>query len=354
MALPSSARLAACLALLAAFWIVTSHLAQDSLWLDEGYSAAVVRDVHDAPQNLRRLPGYLFHSLRDTLNRSRADVHPPLYFLLLDSWGWVAGESVFALRLLSAFFGLIALAATYALGKRLFGVWTGLAALLILATASAFVYYNRETRMYTLLIALSALSMWAYWRWLERPTWPRVLLYGGLMAALLYTHDAGVLILLTQALHLLLSRPRRILRWLWPAGLALLCFAPWIPVILAQWRSYGQPGAPPFSDLGVALAALSYALTGGYLLLYLLPALGLIFLVRRQGRAALLLALWLLLTPLALWLGNALIPSLFQVRYTLAILPAAALLLAGGLMGLALNLTPQLLQGPLAIGGEGI
>jgi len=272
------------LALLAAFLIASIHLQQDSLWLDEGFSAALVRD-DDMPQSWRAVPGYLLGSLRDTLSRSHADVHPPLYFLLLDAWTWVAGESVYALRLLSTFFSLIALAATYAIGRRLVNWQAGLAALLILATAGMFVYYSREMRMYTLLLALATLSMLAYLRWLDRPTLLSAILYGGLLAALLYTHYAGALIVLTQFAHLLLSQPRRILRWLIPAGLALLLYLPWIPVILDQLAIFGRPGAPPFDDAGVALAALIYALTGGYGWLYLISLLGLPFAIRRHGPA---------------------------------------------------------------------
>jgi 4-amino-4-deoxy-L-arabinose transferase-like glycosyltransferase len=162
----------AALALLAAFWVATTHLQRDSLWIDEGYSLSIVRD-DQAPESLRDLHGFLLSSLRDTVAGIADDVHPPLYFLLLDGWTWLAGESVFSVRLLSTFFATLGLAATYALGRRLFDYRAGLIALLILGTAGMMVYYSREARMYTLLLAIGALAMLAYLRWLDRPTWRR-------------------------------------------------------------------------------------------------------------------------------------------------------------------------------------
>ena len=43
----------------------------------------------------------------ETARWTAADVHPPLYFWAVTAWRWLAGESEFALRLLSASFGLL-------------------------------------------------------------------------------------------------------------------------------------------------------------------------------------------------------------------------------------------------------
>jgi hypothetical protein len=85
--------------------------------------------------------------------------------------------------------------------------------------------------------------------------------------------------------------------------------------------------------LAFAVAALALILTGGVWWLFLLPFaltdIRLIF--RRYGSAILLLALWLLLTPAALLALNAWVAPVYQVRYTIALLPAGALLLAAAL-----------------------
>ncbi len=346
------------LALVLAFGVASIHLATDSLWFDEGYSMYVVRDAEalrdESPAAVAR---HLLNSLRDTVARTRADVHPPLYFVLLDGWTLIAGESVFVVRLLSTFFGLIGLAATYTLGRRLFDHQTGLVALLVLATAGMFIYYSRETRMYTLLLALSALATLAYVRWWDAPTRKRTLIYAGLLAALMYTHYVGVFIALTHGLHLLLTRPRKLKLMVAPVMLAEGLYAPWLPALYWQFTTHGGAAAIPFDDLNVALAALIYFLTSGYWGLHLLamgsalvfssppPAWWLTPHIWRRGWGGrsnekpifsyiILLLLWGIVTPLALLLLNGTIRALFQVRYTIGILPAGALLVAYGIMSL--------------------
>jgi hypothetical protein len=287
------------------------------------------------------------------LARVRGDVHPPLYFALLYGWVRAAGEPVYALRLLSVLFGMIGLAATYAVGRRLFDPATGLIALVILGTASFFVYYTREARMYTLLLALAALATWAYLSWRARPSLLRALIYGLLLAALLYTHYAGALVILTHGLHLVLwslifsprpqahftERPaaRSFLapgKFLIPYALALLLYLPWLPIFLDQMRANPNgPLAIPVQTDWAVVAGLVLILVGGGWGLYVAPfVLGRALpRVRRYGSAVLLLVMSLLLTPAALLALNAWVAPVYQVRYTIALLPAGALLVAYGL-----------------------
>lgn len=321
------------LALLFVFGAALAGLQRDSLWFDEAYTLYVVRDEARPPDSVLSQARYLWDSLRSAAARARADVHPPLYFVLMDVWTLLAGESVFAVRLPSLLAGMTGLAAIYALGRRLFDHRAGLMALMVLGTATIFIYYSRETRMYSLLLALAALATLAYLRWRDAPTLARTVVYGALLAALPYTHYAGAFTALAHALHLLLTRPRRVLRWLLPGGLALLLFAPWVPSLLWQMAAHGGPAAPAFTDAGIALAALVFFFTGGYGGLYLLPfVLGdALPRARRHADALALLLLWLGLPALALFVLNIWVPSIFQVRYLLSSLPAGALLVAYGL-----------------------
>jgi 4-amino-4-deoxy-L-arabinose transferase-like glycosyltransferase len=345
----------AALILLAAFAIATLDSRRDSLWFDEAYTMYIVRDEGRPPDGLTDTARFVFNSLRGAVQRAGEDVHPPLYFVLFDVWSLLTGESAFAARLPSAFASLIGLAATYALGKHLFDSRTGLIAAALLGTASILVYYNREARMYTLLLALAALATLAYLRWREHPTRWRILIYGLLLTLLLYTHYAGALILLTHALHLLLTRPRMLLRMLVPVGMALTLFAAWIPSALWQLNTHGGPAAPPFTRSDVALTELVFFFTGGYWLLYLIPLVAVIPHIRRHTHTLTLLLVWLLVTPLALLLLNTWIPAVYQVRYSLGMLPAGALLVAWGIR--SISLPPQHFRLPLAIewrGGWGV
>ncbi|HEX2909078.1 MAG TPA: glycosyltransferase family 39 protein [Phototrophicaceae bacterium] len=320
--------------LLVVFALTLTGLTRESLWNDEAWTDWAVRSPY----------------LADTLARIQGDVHPPLYFLLLDGWTLAAGDSVFALRLPSILFGLLTLAAAYAVGVRLFDRPTGLMTIILLGTASFFVYYTREARMYSLLLALGTLATWAYLRWSARPSLARASSYGLLLALLLYTHYAGALIILTHFLHGLLTaiqHPAKLLRklphGLLPYLLALLLFAPWLPVFLSQMRAnpHGPLALPLPTDWGTA-AGLLLIVTGGYGGLMLLPfGLGTALpRLRQYGNAILLLLLWLLLTPSLLLILNASVAPVYQVRYTIAALPAGALLIAYGLRHIGLPLGP--------------
>ncbi len=275
---------------------------------------------------------------------SRRDVHPPFYFLLLNLWGRAEGDSVFALRVPSALAAMIGLAATYAVGKHLFDRRTGIFAVIVLATASFFVYYAREARMYMLLLALAALSMGLYLRWRDRPSWLRTLLYALSIALMLYTHYAGALVVATQIIHLALTglipknpvqkRLRFYARLLIPYVLALMLFAPWLPIFLTQMKANPNgPLAIPVPTNWATVAALVLLLTSASWGWYVLPFVvsSAVPRIRQYASAITLLLLWLLLTPITLLALNAWVTPVYQVRYSIAMLPAGALLLAYGL-----------------------
>jgi hypothetical protein len=305
------------LAVLLAFGVAIWRVDTDWMWEDESWSMWAV---------LAPLP--------ETLRRVAQDVHPPLYFVALNTWVRLAGKSTFAVRTLSILFGMPGLAITHALGKELFDRWTALAATLVLGTTSFFVYYERETRMYTLLMSLAALSMWAYVRWLRHPTPVHLIAYGVTIAVLPYTHYCGPLITLTQSLHLLLTRPRGLRRWLLASGLGLRLYALWLPILLRQIQAH--PSGPlvlPTPTNWQTATWLLKVLSGGagavvlvpYLLGQALPRL------RRYKDAALLLTLWATLTPLIVLSINAWSPHAYEPRYVIGILPAVALLIAYGI-----------------------
>ena len=103
------------------------------------------------------------------------DVHPPLYFWSL--WAWVSalGESEFAMRLLSVAFGVLTVAAVYALAHRVAGKRAAIVASLLTAIAPFHVWWSQEMRMYILAGLLCVLSLYALIRWLddERDDSPR-------------------------------------------------------------------------------------------------------------------------------------------------------------------------------------
>jgi hypothetical protein len=273
-------------------------------------------------------------SLIDVLSRLDYDVHPPLYFLLLDVWVAFAGESAYAIRMLSTMFSVLGLAATYAVGKCLFDRWTALMAVVVLGTAGMFVYYAREARMYSLMLCLGAFSMWTYVRWLRHPACICSIVYGLLIAALLLTHYYAGFMVLTQALYVLLVRPRQLTRWLMVTGSAFAIFVFWAPGLLRQSHAHFDGSLDP--ALPVHWWTVKWAasiLTGGIWWLPLAPFVAGRALVRlrRCVDAILLLLLWFLVTPVVALVLNVWVPLFYHVRYLIATLPAGALLVAYGL-----------------------
>ncbi len=130
-------------------------LALDSkgLWLDEAFSIWLAR------QPLPDVYGWLL----------KIDQHPPLYYTLLHVWMAALGDSVGAVRLLSALFGVATIPVIFLLGRRLLGAPGGLIAAAILTVAPFHVRFAQETRMYTLLAFNAACALYFLARLLTDP-----------------------------------------------------------------------------------------------------------------------------------------------------------------------------------------
>src|SRR5579864_801584 len=159
-----------------------------SLWYDEGISGQ-----------------QLTHTFAQILPASARDTHPPLYYLTLKAWAELFGSSELALRSLSAVWGIVAVALTFLIGRRLFGPPIGAVAAVLLAAAPLAVYYSQEVRMYTQVTALGLLAVYACMR---RDNW----LYALAGVATLYSQYLGVAFLAALNLHAVLwwrQRTRR-------------------------------------------------------------------------------------------------------------------------------------------------
>jgi len=138
--------------LLLGFYLRVHRIGDQRVWWDEGWSVWVAR-----------------FSPLDILRQTGNDVHPPLYFELLHLWRALSGDEEGALRLLSAFVGLLTLALTYALGRRMArgtlspggATLAGVLAALVLNVSRFAVAWSQEIRMYALASLLAVLAVWA-------------------------------------------------------------------------------------------------------------------------------------------------------------------------------------------------
>jgi mannosyltransferase len=219
-----------------AFSIAVLTLDLQSIWWDEGIS------LH--------LAGLSWSGI--VADRA-ANIHPPLYFLLLKAWTSLTGGSPFAGRTLSALaFCLLPAVVARFLGRRA-GDRAARAGAFLVSLAPPFLVYGQEVRPY-ILLPLGVLGLWSL-AWpaprgpgFGRRRWAlRGVLLGVTQSVLLLTHYAGAIAAVTAAaiygLHLVRRWEKRralddravaagssahiLYEWLLGAGVLLALVAPW-------------------------------------------------------------------------------------------------------------------------------
>ena len=130
---------------LVGFGVRVLMLDRKGMWLDETFSVWLAN-----------------HSVREMLQWVvKVDQHPPLYYLLLNSWVAQNGDAARDVRMLSVLFGAGTIPIIYLTGKRMSGVLAGLAAAVFLALSPFNIRFAQETRMYTLLAFNAAVAIYA-------------------------------------------------------------------------------------------------------------------------------------------------------------------------------------------------
>jgi len=126
------------LLILLGFALRVLRLDLQPLWWDEGYSV-----------------WFATHSVSQMAGLTAQDIHPPLYYALLHGWIGLWGAGPVALRLFSAWVGVLAIPAIYLAGRRLLGPRPAVLAALLLAINPLHIFYSQEVRMYGLVALLS-------------------------------------------------------------------------------------------------------------------------------------------------------------------------------------------------------
>lgn len=193
------------------------------------------------------------------------DIQVPFHYIVLRLWSFVAGESEFALRLLSAFAILLSAAAAMQVGRRLgrhFSSSLGIVSGVLLALSLGTLWIAYEVRAYAFALMLFTWATAFLLAMLERPSPWRLIGYAALMAAALYTHYTALagfvahgLIGLIAALSKLKARHwRAAFQAVLPLILVALAFAPWAPIMIARGsadRSFYSGQVPPDLSLRV-------------------------------------------------------------------------------------------------------
>ncbi len=224
---------------LLAFGLRVYRLGTQSLWYDEGLSVY-----------LASLPPFA------SIPTSAITDHPPLHVLMLGAWTQVAGRSEFAVRFLSLWWSVLAVALVWRVGQELLTDTIGAVGAALLAISALAVWYAQEARGYSLLLALTLMITWTFVRFCQPK--PRGGLNFGIWylifgIAALYTHYYAAFTLLALNLAFLAAlacrtfskRPIPNIQYRFPnlqssisfclfQLLIVLAFVPWLPAAIQQ------------------------------------------------------------------------------------------------------------------------
>jgi len=292
--------------------------------------------------------GYFF-SLRTLPDILQATIelqepHPVASYNLQHFWLRWAGHSEFALRFSAAWFGLLAVALLYALGRQLIAPAGARVALFLLALSPYAIWHSQDARMYSMSLALTTASTWLMVLWLQRQR--RWLMAGYLFSSLLalHTHYFAAFVLVAQNLFVLaraVRYPRQrvtLINWAILQITIAFFYGPWLLRVLPILGKYDGNGDSPtfFAMLGRSLmlfgvgestpAAQRLWWAGVAAALLLLGGMSLWRQGDRGRRTLTLLGLYLCVPLLATW-WSARTRPIFNERYLVAALPGFYLLI---------------------------
>lgn len=137
--------------LLAAFALRAYRIDYQSIWGDEAYS------IWRSALPLSEIPWQV----------AKTGNLAPLYYFVLHFWQGAAGSSELAVRYLSLFSGLLALAVIFKVMERLHSWEAGVLAALLGAFSPFWVYYSQEAKMYAQMSFLVLLASYLFLRLVE-------------------------------------------------------------------------------------------------------------------------------------------------------------------------------------------
>lgn len=193
-----------------------------------------------------------------------------LFLTLLNLWNRLTNDQIM-LSLLPASLGVVAVWLIIRLGQSLFDRVTGLFAGMFLAISPLHVYSSLELKAYPLLMCLTLASILFLDRCRRKlasgmKDW---IILGILNAAVLYTHYAGGLLLVTMTLYVFLVRrryPGFLLTFVKSASVTTLIYGPWLVFgVLGHFfhiSRFVDNWVPPFQLRSLAKTA--FHLTAGY------------------------------------------------------------------------------------------
>jgi mannosyltransferase len=330
-----------------------ADIGTESLWVDEIYSFRQA-----------------IKSVEQIIANAPADVHPPVYYVLLHFWALFFGTTEVGLRSLSAVFGVAALPLMYVLGREMYSQRVGLYAALLLALSHFHIHYSQEARNYAYAVLVVILGMIGFVRYVKQfdsqsvpvLSWKLLAFFLLGNTLILYSHFFALFVIAAQnVLVLSFALVRRdVFRRMWKSWLALqslllLLFVPWMEILYLQIRAVKSGfwiDPPNLMTLAETIIEYAGSLSAAVVILPL-SVLVVVYVRKRlvtiqddnaqdkpesvfiahvqfDYRLALLL-LWLVLPIMIPFIRSLYSTPIYYVKYTIPALPALLLLVAKGL-----------------------
>jgi len=340
---------------LLAFLLRAYQLGAQSYWIDEAWTAYFA--------NLSF--GEMWHLLRTV------EPLPPFYHPSTIYWVKLVGDGEYALRFYSLVFGVMAVPFSYRLGKDLGDARLGLLAALFMTAAPYQIWHSQEARMYSVLAAAAAMSMWGFVNVWQRGGWRWWLVYVVGTVWAIMNHYHGLVLIGMQGLFVLLTWRRR---WrsgqfmVWASGLAaiIVTFGAWLLVggnLLLRydnwikqtrlWDTYIR-SAIAYSLGELVPRAQAIPLTLVFVAFYVL---GLIYVASRswgtlRGPEVTILLLAFTLAPnLAAWIYGEIRTPVYYERYLIPVQIGFLLAVSAGVLAVADGFRKRLGWGGPVIAG---
>ncbi|MHB8621443.1 MAG: glycosyltransferase family 39 protein [Chloroflexota bacterium] len=174
-------------------FVLRAHTLPDAnVWSDEAFTAWLSR-----------------YDIFGIMLRTAGDTHPPLSYILYHFWQPVAGRSAYALRFMSVMFGVAAVPAVAATGRRVGGPWAGGIAAFLLAVSRFDIWWSQQIRMYAMSTMLCAISLalfvmgMSHWKRDRRRAARLLVLMGVVNLANLYTLYFSVVLIVLESVYVL-------------------------------------------------------------------------------------------------------------------------------------------------------
>jgi uncharacterized membrane protein len=161
--------------------------------------------------------------------------HPPLFYLLLKSWSYLANRSLSDLRVFTFAVSIASIVPLVALGRELrFKTHEIALALFLMAMSNYLVIYTYVLRNYCLLLFFSICSLVVFVRFLRNAFSGSqdILIIAVVNVLFVYVHYFAWLVIAAQYAWVVLIYPRSLRRFTIAIVIVMLCFIPWVMVVV--------------------------------------------------------------------------------------------------------------------------